>query len=114
MEDVIIVLGLLVIAGLAVRPTIKHFRGNGGCCGGGDYKPPKKKLGRIVEKKIFRVEGMHCEHCSRRVEEAVNEIAGVSARVKLKKGIVVISYEKPVDDMTIMQRIEKAGYKAVL
>ena len=114
MENAIIILVLIVIVVLAVKPTIKHFKGSGGCCGGGDYRPKKKKLGKIIDRKTFQVEGMHCEHCSRRVEEAVNEIAGVSAQVKLKKGIVIVSYEKPVDDEMIVQRIEKAGYKAAL
>ncbi|MDE7253848.1 MAG: cation transporter [Acetatifactor sp.] len=114
MENAIIILTLIVIAVLAIKPTIKHFKGSGGCCGGGDYQPKKKKLGKIIQKKTFQVKGMHCEHCCRRVEEAVNEIAGVSAQVKLKKGIVIVSYEKPVDDGIIVHKIEKAGYQAEL
>lgn len=30
---------LIIAVGLAVTPTIRQFKGHGGCCGGGSYKP---------------------------------------------------------------------------
>lgn len=35
MSDVIIILILIVILGFAVKSSIKHFKGEGACCGGG-------------------------------------------------------------------------------
>ncbi len=113
MENVVILLLLLIAVGLAITPTIKHFKGQGGCCGGSDYKPRKKKLNKAIQKKTFKVEGMHCEHCSNRVTEAVNSISGVSAKVKLKQGIVIVSYADAVEDILIREAIEGAGYKVV-
>ncbi|MBM6921919.1 heavy-metal-associated domain-containing protein [Phocea massiliensis] len=44
---------------------------------------------------------MHCEKCSNRVTEAVNDIPGVAGVVDLKKGIVTVSYEQEVADEQI-------------
>lgn len=44
MGNIIIGVILLVIAFFAVRASIKHFKGQGSCCGGGSDKPEKKKV----------------------------------------------------------------------
>ena len=53
---------------------------------------------------------MHCEHCKRRVEEAVNDIKGIAGRVDLKKGELTVSYAEDVDDEIIKAKIERTGY----
>lgn len=105
-----IIVVVIVIAAIAVRSTIKHFKGQGGCCGGGDYKPRRKKLKNVLYTKTFTVAGMHCGHCKKRVEEVVNDMAGVAGKVNLKKGELVVSYAEEVDDERIKAKIEKAGY----
>ena len=45
-----------------------------------------------------------------RVMEAVNSIDGASALVKLKRGLVIISLEHPIDDEILKDAIENAGY----
>ena len=110
MTDFIIVLFIVVVAGMGVRSTMKHFKGQGGCCGGSTYKPKKKKLTKVLYKKVFYVDGMHCEHCKNRVQETVNDIAGIAGSVNLKKGTVTVSYEEMVDDEVIKTKIERAGY----
>lgn len=111
MSDIIIVIIVLAVLALAVRSAVKHFRGEGGCCGGGDYKARKKKLGSVCGKKSFRVEGMMCQNCINRVMESVNSIPGASAVVALKKGIVTVEMENPIEDAAIIEAIEKAGYE---
>lgn len=110
MESYIIIGILAVIVVLAVISSIKHFKGEGGCCGGGSYKLKKKKLKGVKYQKTFKVGGMHCEHCKNRVEEVVNDIKGVAGRVNLKKGELTVSYAEDVDDEVIKAKIEKAGY----
>ena len=107
------ILFVLLTAAVAVGIwyTIRHFRGEGGCCGGGGYRPRKKKLSHVMGEKTFRVEGMHCEHCKVRVEEAVNDIHGAAGRADWKKGLLTVLYSQPVDDGQIKQRVEKAGYR---
>lgn len=110
MENYIIIAVIILIAAVAVRSSVKHFKGQGGCCGGGDYKPKNKKLSKIICKKTFKVSGMHCKHCIRRVEEAVNDIKGAAGKVNLKKGELIVSFSEEVDDKVIISKVEKAGY----
>lgn len=110
MINFIIVVVLIVILYFSLRSSLKHFHGEGGCCGGGTYKAKKKKLSTVVATKTFNVEGMSCQHCVNRVMEAVNSIDGASADVKLKKGLVIVSLEQPIDSAVIRDAIEKAGY----
>ena len=111
MENYIIIAVLCLLAVFAVVKSVQHFRGQGGCCGGGGYKAKKKHLKNIVEKKTFKVDGMKCENCKNRVEEIVNDIDGIAGNVDLKKGTLTISYAKSVDTELIKSRIERAGYK---
>ncbi len=110
MGDGIIIGVLVIVVFIGIRSSVKHFTGQGGCCGGGNYKPKKKKLSKVIYKKTFKVEGMHCNHCKVRVEEIVNDIKGVAGKVNLKKGELTVSYEEDVDDELIKSRIERAGY----
>lgn len=110
MENGIIIAILIIVFFIGIRSTVKHFAGKSGCCGGSDYKPKKKKLSNVLYQKTFKIEGMHCEHCQRRVEETVNDIKGVAGRVNLKEGELVVSYAENVEDDLIKSRIERAGY----
>ena len=110
MENYIIIGMIAVIIIIAILSSVKHFKGEGGCCGGGSYKPKRKNLSNIKYTKKFKVGGMHCEQCKRRVEEAVNDIKGVAGRVDLKKGELTVSYEEDIDDEIIKAKIEKKGY----
>ena len=114
MENIIIIGILAVVIVIGIVNTVKHFKGQGGCCGGGgSYKPRKKKLSAVLYTKTFKVNGMHCEHCQSRVEEVVNDIQGVAGKVNLKKAEVTVSYAEDVADDVIKARIERAGYTVV-
>ena len=113
MENYIIIGIIAVIAVIGVIYTVKHFKGQSGCCGGGGYKPKKKKLSNVLYKKTFKVDGMHCEHCKNRVEEVINDIKGVAGKVDLKKGELTVSYAEDVDDTVIKAKIERAGYAVI-
>ena len=43
MADVIIVLIVIILLGLALKGSIKHFKGEGPCCGGGSGSSRKAK-----------------------------------------------------------------------
>lgn len=113
MTDIIIIVAVAVIVVIGIFAAVKHFKGKGGCCGGGGYKPRKKKLANVLYTKTFHVEGMHCDHCKNRVEEVVNDIKGVAGKVDLKKGEVTVSYAEEVADELIAARIGRAGYRVV-
>ncbi len=64
----------------------------------------------MLYKKSFRVDGMHCESCKNRVEEAINDIAGIAGRVCLKNGELTVFYAAAVADDIIKSKIERIGY----
>ena len=109
--DNYIIIGVIVVLVLVAIGIIIKRAGRKGCCGSsGDYKPRKKKPKNVIATKTFKVDGMHCEKCSNRVTEAVNDIPGVAGVVNLKKGIVTVSYEQEVPDEYIKDRIQRHGY----
>lgn len=62
-------------------------------------------------KKIVYIDGMCCEHCAKRVENALSAIGGVvSADVKLKKNLAVVRSREEIADGDITRVITDAGY----
>lgn len=112
MSNYIIVGILLVIVVIAVLRTKKHFRG-GGCCGSGSNTIRSKKTltePKIGEKRMY-IEGMHCENCEIRVENALNRLDHVACKVILKKKTAIISYSADISDAVLKETVEKMGYK---
>lgn len=63
-------------------------------------------------KTIVNVEGMCCEHCAKRVENALSAVHGVvSADVKLKKNIAVLRSREQLSEEEIKNVVTEAGYK---
>ncbi len=79
--NVVLIIILIAVVVLAAVSGAKHFKGQGGCCGGGgELRPEHKKLdGPVTEEKIISIDGMSCENCRNRVERAINKIDGASA-----------------------------------
>lgn len=113
MENGIIIAIIVVLVVVGLSSAVKHFARKSGCCGSGSYKSKKKRLSNIAYTKTFKIEGMSCEHCQNRVEEIVNDINGVSGKVSLKKGELVVSYMESIDDNIFITKIERAGYKVI-
>ena len=112
-STIIIVVILVVILFFAVKNSIPHFRGEGGCCGGsGKEKLIKpKKLENVTATKIMKIEGMRCENCYRRVQNALNCIDGVNARVYGEKAEAVVKLGRDIDDSEIKKAVTDLGYK---
>ena len=112
MENYIIIGILLVIVVIAVIRAAKHFKG-GGCCGSGGNTIRDKKM--LTEpklgEKVMKIEGMHCENCEIRVENALNRLNGVACRVSWKKKSAVVTYSTEVTDDLLKATVEKLGYK---
>ncbi len=64
-------------------------------------------------KKIIKIEGMTCSHCQARVEKALNAIAGVEAKVDLKKKAAVVRFNSDVSDSVFKDAVAEAGYEVV-
>lgn len=114
MTDEIIIGLLLVFVFIGIRSSVKHFKGQGGCCGGSsEIKSKKKKLKNVIGQKTVQIEGMTCENCKNRVESRLNNLEGLSAKVSLKKKTAILSMEKEIEDEQIRAVIKKAGYKVI-
>ena len=113
MENIIIIGVITVIFIIGLSSTIKHFKGQGGCCGGGSAYISKKKLSHVIAKKTVFIEGMTCENCVARAARYLNDIEGLSATVNLRKKQALVSMEKEISDEAIIAAVEKAGYTVV-
>ncbi len=115
MSNIVAIVFLILIVALAISGSIKHFKGEGGCCGGSSVvKEKDKKLNNpVIGKRTFFVEGMHCENCRNRVKRAINSIDGASCKVNLKKGRVDIEYDREIDDDVFIKAIENLDFHVV-
>ncbi|HIZ64743.1 MAG TPA: heavy-metal-associated domain-containing protein [Candidatus Blautia pullicola] len=114
MVDAVILILVLIVFIFAIKGTVKHFKGEGPCCGGGSKGLVKEEDKRLenpkLGEKVIQISGMHCEHCKQSVTLALNKIDGVSAKVEVKKNRAVVSYDRPVEDVALKQAVEKAGF----
>ncbi len=64
-------------------------------------------------RKVIKISGMTCAHCQARVEKALNELAGVSAKVNLKKQEAKLRLDSPVSDAVLTGAVTEAGYDVI-
>ncbi len=65
-------------------------------------------------KKIIEIEGMHCSHCAKAVEDELLAIDGVKkAKADAEKKTAVVTLSKDVADEALTAAVEKAGFKPV-
>lgn len=114
MTNIIIIIILIIFFSLGIKEVIKHFRGEGSCCGGGSARIRKKKLkNRIIQKYILKIEGMSCKQCIYTVTEIINEFEGVAGRVNLSKSEGVVLCDREVNIEDIKEKIRRCGYKVL-
>ena len=62
----------------------------------------------------YTVTGMTCSHCVAAVTEEVTRIPGVTGvQVDLPSGAVTITSGRPLDDASVKDAVEEAGYELV-
>jgi len=71
----------------------------------------KDLKGEINMQKTMKIEGMSCGHCSARVEQALNAIPGVSAKVNLEAKSAAVTLNAPVEDKALRDAVTNAGYE---
>lgn len=60
----------------------------------------------------IKVNGMSCQHCAKRVEDAISKVDGVTlATVSLPEGKAMIESSKPLDQDKLFQAVIDAGYE---
>lgn len=64
-----------------------------------------------VSKKVIKVEGMVCSHCSSRVEKALKSIKGVKAKVDLDEKCAYVEAKDGVTDQQLIDAVVEAGFE---
>ena len=110
---IVAVIAVLVIAGL--KETIKHAKGEGACCGGGntasDEEPTVILSGKIVTRMNVYIDGMHCMNCKNSVTRSLQKLDQVSAKVDLKKNMAYVESTRNEGDDEITFAIERLDFK---
>lgn len=73
----------------------------------------KLQKGEISMEKKLVIEGMMCQHCSGRVEKALNSLEGVSAQVNLEQKVATVTLSAPISDDVLKGAVTEAGYEVV-
>lgn len=115
MDIIIIAIGALLVV-YAIWQTVQRFRGRAksSCCGGREA-PARKTVADTDETHYpcryrLAVGGMHCSHCAVNVENALNAIPGVWAKVQLAKNEADVRTKQPVTEAAFAEALQKAGY----
>ena len=106
--DIIVILILAIVVIIALMGSMKHFKGGGG--GGKAIREKKTLSSPVIGEKILTLDGLHCENCEIKVENALNRIDGVLAKVERKKKRATVSFSKEVSDETLKERVERLGF----
>lgn len=114
-STIVIVVILAVILFFAVKNSIPHFRGEGGCCGGSGKEKLIKpsKLERIIATKVIKIEGMRCENCNRRVQNALNQLDGVNAKVYGDRAEAIVKLGRDIEDIELEKAVTGLGYRVI-
>ena len=65
-----------------------------------------------MEKTII-IKGMTCPHCHVRVENALNTIDGVSARVNVGAKSAMVTCNHDITNVDLIRAIQQAGYDVI-
>ena len=114
MTDAIIIAVLVLVIFFALQQAKKKLKG-GGCCGSGSntIRDKKSLTAPKIGEKVMTIEGMHCENCEIRVENALNRLDHVACKVSWKKKNAVISYSEEVSDEMLKETVERLGYQVM-
>ena len=112
----IVVLVFAIVLALAVRAALRHFKGEGGCCGGGAGEPPPvadKAIGPAVARRELALGGLHCMKCVARVKAALEALPGVAADVTLDPQRAVVRMDRKVPDEALRKAVEAQGFQVL-
>lgn len=104
---------LVIVVVISVKSYSKKL--TSGCCGGGDVPKPQKvdkNPDHYSHHVMLQIEGMTCQNCAKRVENALNAIDGVWAEVDLKQKRAKVRQKEQIPVEKLCAAVEKAGYHA--
>ena len=78
-----------------------------------ETEQPEQKKEEFQMKKVVKIDGMMCSHCTGRVSQALNAMEGVEAEVSLEDKCAYVTLHAPVSDAALTQTVTDAGYTVV-
>lgn len=114
MANAVILALLAAVLIIGVRSYMKKLAH--GCCGGGDGGAERKV--RVSDRNPahyahavrLSIAGMTCSRCAGRVENALNGLDGVWARVDLKGESALVRMKARIPDSELERVVAQAGY----
>lgn len=115
MSTAIICIILVIICIYSIKSYTKKL--SNGCCGGESdpvqsIKPQdENKKNYSYCKKVY-IEGMTCQNCQRRIENAFNQKDGCYMDIHLRKNVGMLYSKTSLSDEDIKDTIRAMGYEA--
>lgn len=113
MANVMMITVLVAIAVVAVKSFMKKLAH--GCCGDDApcrIKVADKNKSNYPYTTMLKIEGMSCQNCVVRVENALNGLPGVWAQVNLANKQAVVRMKQPIEEQELCNLVAKVGYLA--
>lgn len=111
---IIICVAIVAVMVLGVRRYRKNLRS--GCCGSDSDAAPKRlkvqdrDLSHYPYERVLGIEGMTCGNCVTHVQNALNSLSGVYARVDLSRKQAVVHMKEELPDQLLRKTVAGAGY----
>ncbi|MBR1811195.1 MAG: heavy-metal-associated domain-containing protein [Clostridia bacterium] len=106
---------LLALIAVTVYLIVRKTRRGGGCCG--EHEEAEKRIpvndknkSHYAYRAEMKIAGMTCENCARRVENALNSLDGVWAKVDIGSRKAIVRLKAPPDERNIKTTVLNAGY----
>ncbi len=105
----------IVILVFAIVFALRHFKGEGGCCGSCSAPPTEggKAIGPAVARRELALGGLHCMKCVARVKAALEALPGVAADVTLDPQRAIVRMDREVPDEALRKAVEDQGFQVV-
>lgn len=111
LSSVCVVSNALRLRGFRIEEYPEQSTGNCQMPGWNNNKiESEEREEREMMEKTLQIDGMMCEHCKKHVEDALNGMDGVTAKVDLENKCAVVKMEKEVSMEEFDNVIAQAGY----
>ena len=116
MEKTIILIVIGIIAVFSIISYIKRMKSGSCCSGEGTLNREKLKVkdknkSHYPYKKVLNIGGMTCSHCARNIENHLNKINNVYAKVDFDKEEAIILTKEELDNKIFEDAIKDSGYR---
>ena len=110
-----IIVILVAILAWALQTCIEKFKKGGGCCPEHE-ETVKRTVVRDRNKSHYpwkitlQIGGMTCDNCARKVENALNKLDGVWAKVSISDQKATVLCKTQPDAQLLSRTVQQAGY----